>query len=162
MLERLLANASGHEGEARRVEAGDLTYVEARALIARLKEAGVQPAPTSGQMEYMVELIADLGMSEDELEALTGIRAADQVRDSVQASGVLDELRRVFEERRPPSAKQRRFVEDLVRQSGLPDADAAALVGLRSLDELTGGAEGTASQLIDRLQEREAAGTSAT
>ena len=154
MLERLLANSPGHEDEARRVEAGELTYVEARELIARLKEEGVRPAPTAGQMKYMAELIADLELSAEELEALTGIRDPDQVRDSVQASGVLDELRRVFEERRPPSAKQRRFIEDLVKQAGLSDAEAAALVGLRSLDELTGGAEGTASQLIDRLQER--------
>ncbi|MBW3553329.1 MAG: type IA DNA topoisomerase [Gemmatimonadetes bacterium] len=156
MLERLLSNAPGREEDARRVAAGELTYEEARALIGALKEQGVKPAATEGQMKYMRELLADLKMSDEELEQLTGVRSPDVIENSVQASAVIDELRRVFEERRPPSAKQRRFIEDLVKQAGLSEQEAAALVGLESLDELTGGSEGTASALIDRLQERTA------
>lgn len=156
MLERLLSNAPGREEDARRVAAGELSYEEARALIGELKDAGVKPAATEGQMKYMRELIADLKMSEEELVELTGVRSADVIENSVQASAVIDELRRVFEERRPPSAKQRRFIDDLVKQAGLSEKDAAALVGLDSLDDLTGGSEGTASALIDRLQERTA------
>ena len=64
------------------------------------------------------------------------------------------ELKRVHEERRPASAKQRRFIADLVKDSGLTAAEAAKLVDAASLDELTGGSEGTASELIDLLQER--------
>ncbi len=153
MLERLLANAPGRDEDARRAAAGELSYEEARELIGRLRDEGVRPAPTEGQMNYMRELVADLGLSEDELEELTGLRSPDDVENSVQASAALDELRRLFEERRPPSAKQRRFIDDLIKQLGISEADAAALVGLTSLDELTGGSEGTASALIDRLQE---------
>ncbi|HUG41313.1 MAG TPA: type IA DNA topoisomerase [Longimicrobiales bacterium] len=153
MLERLLANAPGREEDARRVAAGELSHEEARELITELKEEGVQPAPTEGQMSYMWELVADLGLSPDELEALTGVRSPDEVENSVQASAALDELRRVYEERRPPSAKQRRFIDDLLKQTGVSEEEAAAMVGVASLDELTGGSEGTASALIDQLQE---------
>ena len=156
MLERLLSNSGGHEEERRRVSSGELSYEEAKALIGRLKEEGVKPAATEGQIGYMKELIADLKMSEEELEQLTGVRSTDQVSNSVQASAAIEELKRVYEERRPPSTKQRRFIADLVKQSGLSEAEAAALVGASSLDELTGGSEGTASTLIDRLQERAA------
>jgi len=70
----------------------------------------------------------------------------------VQASTVIDELQRMHDERMPPSAKQRRFVDGLKEQLGLTDEEAAGLVGLGSLDELTGGREGSASALIELLK----------
>ena len=119
------------------------------------REAGIQAAPTERQMSSIRELVADLGLGEEELAELTGVRTPDEIRTSVQASAALDELRRVHDERRPPSAKQQRFVADLVKQAGLTPEAAAALVGAKSLEELTGGREGTASALIDLLQEME-------
>ncbi|HSH44916.1 MAG TPA: hypothetical protein VK966_03615, partial [Longimicrobiales bacterium] len=147
------ANAPGDTPEAERVASGSLSYEEANDLITRLREGGVHPAPTEKQMNYFRELVEDLELGPDELQELTGVRDPDDVRSSVQASAAIDELRRVFEERRPPSQKQRRFIDDLIKEAELSEADAARLVGLTSLDELTGGSEGTASELIDRLQE---------
>jgi DNA topoisomerase IA len=154
MLKRLLANAptdvrAEHEGDL-----AGLTYEEARSRITALRDRGVKPAPTEGQLEHLRGLLEDLALPVDELEELTGIRSPGEIRDSDQASAAIDELQRLREERRPPSAKQRRFIEDLMKDAGITAEEAAALVGAASLDELTGGADGTASELIDVLQER--------
>ena len=119
-----------------------------RIYTAPLPEGQTTDPPQAGELG--AGLLAIEG--EGELEELTGIRSPDDVRTSAQASAMLDELRRLHDERRPPSAKQRRFIEDLIKQAGISDVEAARLVGAASLDELTGGAEGTASALIDRLQ----------
>ncbi len=154
MLKRLLENAPEEVRAAHGGEVSGLSYEEARSLIAELRDSGVKPVATEGQLSYLEELVSDLEMSDDELEALTGVRALDQIRNSDQASAAITELKRVHEERRPASAKQRRFIADLVKDSGLTAAEAAKLVDAASLDELTGGSEGTASELIDLLQER--------
>jgi DNA-binding MarR family transcriptional regulator len=159
MLERLLANAPpAMAGELDDRIDGDrltaLSYEEARDLIARLRDAGVQPKPTEAQLEHARRLVGDLELDEDQLRELTGLSSLDQVETSAQASAAIEELQRVHNERMPPSARQRRFVDSLVQDAGLSDAEAAALVGLTSLDELTGGSEGTASALIDALKER--------
>ncbi len=157
MLARLLENAP-EDVRAAHASIEGLTYEKARALISELREAGVQPAPTVAQKEYATTLIEELELPDDELFELIGVRDVASLRTAEQASGAIEALRELHDERRPPSAKQRRFVEDLVKQAGLTDAQAAALVGLASLDELTGGSEGTASRLIDELQGRVKAG----
>ncbi len=151
-LERLLENAP-EDVRTARSDLSTLSYEEADALIQELRDAGIHPAPTERQMDYLRELATDLSLDEGELEELTGFRTPDDIRTSHQASAAIDELRRVYDERKPASAKQRRFIEDLVSEAGMSRQDAAGLVGASSLDELTGGAEGTASALIDRLQE---------
>ena len=156
MLKRLLANAPAEVRSSYPEDLSGLSYQEAQALIAAIRERGVKPAATEGQLDYMKELVGDLELSDDELEALTGVRSLDAIRNSEQASAAITELKRLYEERRPPSAKQRRFIEDLIKDAGMPAAEAAKLVGATSLDELTGGAEGTASELIDLLQARAA------
>lgn len=154
MLQRLLANAP----EEARAEYGDdfsgLSYEEAQALISRLRESGVKPAATEAQLDYLRELVSDLELSDDELQELTGVDSLDDIRNSDQASAAITELKRVHEERRPQSEKQRRFIADLLKDSGMSAAEAARLVGAVSLDELTGGSGGTASELIDALQAR--------
>jgi hypothetical protein len=47
-----------------------------------------------------------------------------------------------------------RSIESLLHESDLSESDAAALVGVKSLDDLTGGVEGTASALIHALKKR--------
>ncbi len=152
-LNRLLENAP-EEVRAAHPHISGLSYDEASELIRELRDAGVHPAPTERQMTYLRELVADLALDDDELEQLTGHRSPDEIRTSVQASAAIDELRRVYDERKPASARQRRFIDDLVSEAGLSPTEAARLVGAESLDELTGGAEGTASALIDELQKR--------
>jgi DNA topoisomerase I len=152
-LQRFLANAP--EDARARHEPGldDLSYADAAALIARLREQGVHPAPTRGQLDHLARLVEDLGLGPEDLIPIGGVRAPDEVRTTEQASALIDELRRLHDERQPASAKQRRFIEDLIQKAGTTEADASALVGLESLDQLTGGPEGSASALIDRLQE---------
>jgi DNA topoisomerase I len=154
MLQRLLVNAP--EDVRARHEPGvdDLPYAAAAALITRLREEGVHPAPTRRQVDHLAQLVEDLGLDPEDLFSMGGVRAPDEVRTTEQASALIDELRRLHDERRPASAKQRRYIDDLVQKAGITEAEAAALVGLESLDQITGGAEGSASALIDQLQER--------
>jgi hypothetical protein len=154
MLKRLLANAPESVRDAHHGELDGLSYEGARSLIAELRESGVKPAATDAQMDYLRELASDLKLSDGELEELTGLRSLDAIGNSDQASAAITELKRVYEERRPPSGKQTRFIEDLLKECGITAAEAARLVGAASLDELTGGSEGSASELIDLLQAR--------
>ncbi|MFW6206237.1 MAG: DNA topoisomerase, partial [Gemmatimonadota bacterium] len=160
-LERLLANAPEDMDVPRGAELAGLSQQEARELIQRLQDAGVKPAPTEKQLDYIDQLVADLELDDDALEALTGVRDPGAIRTTEQASAVIDELKRTYDERKPPSAKQRRFIAGLMEEVGMSEEEAAALVGAGSLDELTGGKDGTASALIDALQER-VAGAKAT
>jgi hypothetical protein len=119
-----------------------------------MRQAGVKPAPSERQMDYLTRLAEELGLDDEELKELTGLESLDRVRTSDQASAAIDELKALHDEQRPASAKQRRYIESLLEETGLSEEEAAALVDAESLDDLTGGAEGTASALIDRLKER--------
>jgi DNA topoisomerase IA len=162
-LERLLANVTPGTtvGDvAIPTDLATLSFADARELIRALRDAGVQPAPTEAQVAYLRSLIEELALPAGELEELVGfsdIAGADQLATSAQVSAAIDTLKQVHDERRPPSAKQRRFVDGLLKETGVPEAEALAAVGVASLDELTGGPAGTASALIDWLQERAAA-----
>jgi DNA topoisomerase-1 len=153
-LERLMVNAPDTADLPDPDRLGELSQAEARALMRRLRDAGVRPAPTAKQLDYIEGLIQDLELSDEELAAHVGFHDIEAIRTSERASAVIDELRRLHDERRPPSAAQRRFVASLIEEAGIPEGEAARLVGAESLDELTGGKEGTASALIDALQER--------
>jgi DNA topoisomerase-1 len=153
-LKRLLANAPASLRPDQDLSA--LSHDEATEWIRRLKEAGVRPAPTERQLEYLERLVTDLDLSVDELEELIGIPGLEAITDSDQASAAIDELKRLHDEQRPASAKQRRFLGDLIEDAGVTEEAAARMVGAESLDDLTGGSQGTASELIDRLQERAA------
>jgi hypothetical protein len=108
-------------------------------------------------MDYLERLLEDLRLAEDELEEALGAASLEELRTSEAVSQALDRLRQLADERKPPSAKQRRYVEDLAKELELEEGTAAALVGVTSFDELTGGSEGTASALIDLLVERQKA-----
>ncbi|HSG46313.1 MAG TPA: DNA topoisomerase, partial [Longimicrobiales bacterium] len=157
-LRRFLANAPASFADA--IPGGEmeaLSYREAGALIQAMREAGVDPAPTEAQMGYLRRLLDDLDLPEEERAEILGVDDPDGIRTAGHASGVIDELQRIFDERRPPSGKQRRFIEDLLKETGVTPEEAAALVGVASLDDLTGGREGTASALIEALEERKRA-----
>jgi DNA topoisomerase-1 len=152
MLQRLLANAPAEVREAKEGRIGSLSHEEARQLINELRDSGVRPAPTEAQLGYLEELVADLDLSDAELMDAVGVHDVDRIADSAQASAAIEELKALLEERRPPSAKQRRFIESLLKDAGISEEEAARRVGLSSLEELTGGSEGSASELIDLLQ----------
>ena len=154
-LRRLLENAPAEVRDANPVEEIEgLTYADAQALITSLREQGVKPAATEAQMAYLRQLVEDLELDDDALQELTGHPSIEEIGNAEQASAALEELKRLYDEQRPPSARQRRFIEDLLKETGVGEAEAAAMVGVASLDQLTGGAGGTASALIDALQER--------
>jgi DNA topoisomerase-1 len=135
-------------------EIASLTWAEARAIIDELREAGVEPAPTRKQLDYIRSLAEDLELDDEEAAELIGRDHLTEVRTSSGASTLIEELKRLHDERRPASAAQRRFIESLLEETGVPEEEAAALVEVESLDELTGGREGSASALIDLLQAR--------
>lgn len=153
-LARLLANAptelAGEDGAA----VADLTWQAAQELIGRLRDSGVRPAPTAAQLKLIRKLMEELEMEEADLAALGGVATLDALDTSDRASTLIDELQRLHDEQRPPSVRQRRFIDSLLEQTAVSPEEAAALVGVGSLEELTGGREGTASALIDRLQEQ--------
>lgn len=159
MLERLLANApDGLEIDAAPLPdadgLADRSEREARELAQALREHGVKPAPTARQMEYIQELIKDLELTDPELHDHTGVDSVDAIATSDQASAVIDDLKQLHDERRPASAKQRSFIASLIEEAGMDEAEAVKLVDAASLEELTGGRDGTASELIDALQEK--------
>lgn len=154
MLGRLLANAPDELASETPEDLAGLSYQEALDLTSRLREAGVDPAPSQAQMDYIESLLEDLELEDEETAEVLGEAGVDGIRTTSRASAVLDELKALYDERRPPSAKQRRFIEGLLEETGTSEAEAAALVGVDSLEDLTGGSEGTASQLIDELSAR--------
>lgn len=163
MLERLLGNApKGFDAGLPAEGVTALSWQEAQDLTARLREAGVDPAPSEAQLAFVERLLEDLSLSDEEREEILGKEGVEGLRNTGQASRVLDALKALHDERRPPTAKQRRFIDGLLEETGTREAEAAALVGVDSLDDLTGGPEGSASALIDLLSEKkkEAAGAS--
>lgn len=136
---------------------GDLTalsYQEARALTERLREADIQPIPSEAQLALVGRLLEELELEDEERLEVLGSEGVEGLATSTQASRVIDELQRLHDERQPPSAKQRRFIDSLREEVGLSEEEAAKLVGVDSLEDLTGGREGSASKLIDELLER--------
>ncbi|MGD2070446.1 MAG: type IA DNA topoisomerase, partial [Gemmatimonadota bacterium] len=155
MLVRLLENVpDGMEPGVDPDALETLSYEEARVLTARLREAGVEPAPSEEQMEYVRSLLEDLQLDEEERAEILGEGGPEAIRTTARASRILDELTALRDERRPPSAKQRRFIDGLLKKTGTTESEAAELVGVESLDDLTGGRDGSASALIDALEAR--------
>ena len=122
----------------------------------------MKPAATQRQKEYLEQLVADLALEPAELREATGLTSLDDVRDSDQASAAIDTLQQMHDERQPASSKQRRYIGDLIGDAGLSEAEALALVDAGSMDDLTGGREGSASRLIEELKGRVAAAEAET
>lgn len=153
-LERLLENAPAEVEHPEDLEA--LSEHEARDRIQALREAGVLPAPTTNQIGYLETLVEQLDMTTAEAAALIELDDLTDIRTSAQASALIEELSTLRDERRPPSRKQIGLIERLRAEAGLSETEAAALVDEPDLEGLTGGREGTASALIDKLLELQA------
>lgn len=154
MIRRLLDNAADPSGLPDAEGLPELTYEEAQELTRTLREQGVKPAATQRQKEYLEQLVADLALEPADLREATGLVSLHDVRDSDQASAAIDTLQQMHDERQPASSKQRRYIGDLIGDAGLSEAEALALVEAGSMDDLTGGREGSASRLIEELKGR--------
>lgn len=153
-LERLLENAPAEVEHPEDLEA--LSEHEAREYIQALRDAGVLPAPTTNQMGYLETLVEQLDMTTAEAAALIELGDLTDIRTSAQASALIEELSTLRDERRPPSRKQIGLIERLRAEAGLSETEVAALVDEPDMEGLTGGSEGTASALIDKLLELQA------
>lgn len=151
-LLRMFKNAP--EDTAHPTDVTVLSYVEAAGLLTAMREAGIEPAPSEKQLEWISSLLADLAPTGEELETILPEGDIDKVRTTAIASRVIEDLERLHEERKPPSDKQRKFIGGLLESTATTAEEAAAMVGLDSLGALTGGPEGTASALIEALKIR--------
>lgn len=148
-LDRLRQNTPQGRGQA--PETDDFTEAEAREKIRELREAGVKPAPSVKQADYLESLLEQLGLTREEAAAELERELPAEIQSAEVMSAIIDELLRLLEERRPASPKQLRLAHRLMEELGLSPEEAASLVGETELEDLTGGREGTASALIDRL-----------
>ncbi len=148
LLERLLANAPESMGID---DPASLSWQEAQDFITKLRIAGVHPAPTEAQIKYIQRPLKELGLSVEEVANLPGRGSPEAMQTSEQAGALIEELQRLHDERRPPSARQNRLIESLLGQLGVSEQKATSMVGVSSLEKPTGGRDGTASQLIDVL-----------
>ncbi len=149
-LETLLKNAPPElVGE---VDPFSSTWKETAELIERLRGAGVRPAPSPRQWGEIERLLAQTGLGRDEAAGLVGLEALERVAAAEQASQLIGELRAQRAEDQQPSGKQLRFLTDLAARLGLSEQEACGRVGAPDFRALTGGGEGTASELLTLLQ----------
>lgn len=153
-LFRMLKNSP--ESLAGSTDVTSLSHEQAATLLAKLTEAGVEPAPSEAQLELIKNLMDDLDLTKEEMDTVLPSGDLTQVRTTATASRVIEDLKRLHDERKPPSAKQRRFIDGLLESTAMTGNEAAAKVGLASLDDLTGGREGSASALIEALKKHKA------
>lgn len=130
----------------------DLTGEQMGDLIDELQERTEGSGPPSRkQLEFLESLIDETGMSEEEAAGLVG--AADFSELTGGGDGTASEVIEELKKRRPASDDQLEYIQDLADKADLDEAEVCALVGSDSYEELTGGRDGTASELLERLKE---------
>jgi DNA topoisomerase-1 len=132
-----------------------LSEQEGRALLAELRTRGITLLPSKKQERFLDRLLEVTGLTLPEAVESAEILLAGEVLSRDEASALIDHLTILQAEGRVPSARQLRWIADLAKKTGLDEAGACALVGLRSYAELSGGKDGTASALIDVLRARQ-------
>ncbi|MEX2530610.1 MAG: DNA topoisomerase [Gemmatimonadota bacterium] len=158
-LERLLDNAP--PDTARPDDVFAITEEDAREWVRRLHEAGIRPAPTERQRAYLERLVEELELTSEEAAGLIDAADLSEIRTAAGASALIEELSAIRDERRPPSRRQLALIERLRSDAGMDEYAAAGLIGEEDLSGLTGGGEGTASALIEKLLERSQEGAGA-
>ena len=131
----------------------ELNGAEISSLIGQELEKGSPPA-TEKQTKYVLALCEQLEI--DLTEALAMVEQADIDALTMEtASDLITKLRAIQDERpRPPSPKQLKLIEREAGKAELSEQDACALVEVNAYDELGGGRDGSASQLISTLLKR--------
>ena len=135
-------------------EIGDLdamTQETGKALLADLRERGIELLPSQNQQDFLDKLLESTGLSLSDAVDAADIRLAGKQPNRAEASALIDHLKLAQAESRVPTPKQLRWIVDLTKKAELDEAAACKLVGLTTYDELSGGKEGTASALIDAL-----------
>lgn len=131
----------------------ELNGAEISSLIGQELEKGSPPA-TEKQTKYVLALCEQLEV--DIIEALAMVEQADIDELTMEtASDLITKLRAIQDERpRPASPKQLKLIEREVGKAELSEQEACALVEVNAYDELGGGRDGSASQLISTLLKR--------
>ena len=103
--------------------------------------------PTPKQLSFLKQLLRSL-TDEESIRILEG-RSLDEI-DGNSAKALIDKLTEMNVVA-GPSDKQMNLIFKLCDQINITENDASKLVGLESLEELSGGRSGSASQLISKL-----------
>jgi len=151
LLARMLENAPA--GVDVPEDRSGMTYRDALELMDDLRTQGVEPVPSKKQIAYVESLIEQLRLSDEEVTEIVGEGGPSELRTADGASEIIERLKTRLDEERPPSRKQLRWIEDLLKETETTRDEAAEMVDSESFDDLTGGQEGTASALIDALLE---------
>jgi hypothetical protein len=134
------------------IDIDGLSWEASRALMRRLREAGVSPTPSDKQHHEIARLTALLALEEVEVASIVGLPTLSGLRTRADASAIIDALKKRLPDVTPVSDKQLRFIADLVKKAGQTEAEACASVGSTDFASMTGGRDGTASQLITLLK----------
>ena len=104
--------------------------------------------PTVKQIEYLERILTN--MSEDEASEILRDKTITQLSGD-EVKNILDEISEERKANIAPSEKQIALIIRVSDRLGLELGDILAEMGLTEISELTGGKEGSASELIDRL-----------
>ena len=129
-----------------------LTEAQGRALRDQLREEG-HPLPGTPAQRQRVERLLELAERDLQQACTDAGLGVTEPTTRPQFSALIDHLSEQVDNARPMSSKQQRLVTRLVERANMSEAEACALVGAESYDTLTGGRDGTASALIDRLKQ---------
>ena len=108
--------------------------------------------PTPKQKSFIESRIT--GLDEDVVKSLLGDREIESLsgEEASELIGTLTELSKT-NGGPPASEKQMSYLMSLIEKSGMSVSDALSLVGVSDLSELSGGREGTASELIGKMRD---------
>jgi DNA topoisomerase-1 len=123
-----------------------------RALRDQLKKEDHPLPPTEAQQRRVERLLELAGCDLQQASIDAGLAVAEPATRP-QHSAIIDHLKAQVDNDRPMSSRQERLVQRLVAKADMDETEACALVGASSYADLTGGRDGTASALIDRLKQ---------
>ena len=104
--------------------------------------------PTLKQIEYLERILAN--MPDKEVSEILSNKSVKQLSGD-DVKGILDEISEERKANIAPSEKQIALIIRVSDRLGLELKDVLDEIGLNDLSELTGGKDGSASELIDRL-----------
>ena len=107
--------------------------------------------PTPKQLSYFGRITQNL--SEEQIVTYTGGKTPEEMTGS-EIRDILDVITKAHPaETQPASEKQTSWIASMAESVELTESDACALVEKSNFSELTGGRKGSASKLIEKLQE---------
>ena len=104
--------------------------------------------PTLKQIEYLERILAN--MPDEEVSEILSNKSVKQLSGD-DVKGILDEISEETKANIAPSEKQIALIIRVSDRLGLELKAVLEEIGLKDLSELTGGKDGSASELIDRL-----------